>query len=392
MGALMTKREAAIDELRNIKSAAGEDGFSLEQSNRIIELGDTVKDLDVQIKAAKRADELLDGIGKDAPDTDDTKTKSVGFAFVESKSYEDVQRGSYGGRTEIKANTDIHTVEELGNIGRTEKELPIQRETGQRTTLFSWLKPQTITEEGVKWVQETAPEGDFAIVPEGEEKPQLHFGYEPKSDTLHTAAGWFDSTVQQVRRRQQYAADINRRGIRKLVLDQERMVLSGVEATDGFNGLLNTPGIGTVTATSQDEWFEKLYEAILQAEELGDFDVDGMLMNRADWGVLRLAKNGQGDFMAGSPFAGEVAERLFNVPVIVSSRVARGTAVVGASQNAAVYTEPTVHVDVTNSDRDKFTKNIVTTRIEQDILFAGLRPAGFVKVELGTATESEPEG
>lgn len=386
MSALMQKREAAIDELREIKAGLKDGEFTTEQAARVEELGAEVKNLDIQIKAAATAEKLLSDIGGGVEEKgDEAQAKSVGEAFIKSGSYSAIQQGAYGNRTEIKAATDVHSLEDLGTAFVSERQLPLQRLPEQRTTLFSWLRPQTISEGAVKWVQETAPEGDFEIVAEGEVKPQLHFGYEPKSDTLHTAAGWFDSTVQQVRRATQFAADINRRGIRKLVLDQERMVLSGTEAEDGFNGLLNTSGIGTVTAANRGEWFDALYEAIMQAEELGEFDVNGMIMNRADWAVLRLAKNGQGDYVAGSPFAGEVAERLFTIPVIVSSRVPKGTALVGASENVAVYTEPTVHVDVTNSDGDKFRRNIVTTRIEQDILLAALRPAGLVKVTLTDA-------
>lgn len=387
MSTLMQKREAAIDELRTIKESTKGAEFTLEQSARVEELGQQVKDVDLQLKAAATAERTLDAIGGGVVEekTAEADAKTVGEAFVKSASYGAIGRGAFGNRTEIKAATDIHSLEDLGASFVSERQLPLQRLPEQRTSLFSWLRPQTITEGAVKWVQETAPEGDFLIVPEGELKPQLHFGYEPKSDTLHTAAGWFDSTVQQVRRAPQFAADINRRGIRKLVLDQERMVLSGTEAADGFDGLLNTSGIGTITAADRGEWFDALYEAIMQAEELGEFDVDGMILNRADWAVLRLAKNGQGDYVAGSPFAGDVAERLFTIPVIVSSRVPKGTALVGASENVAVYTEPTVHVDVTNSDGDKFKRNIVTTRIEQDILLAALRPAGLVKVTLTDA-------
>lgn len=387
MSALMQKREAAIDELRTIKESTKGADFTVEQSSRVEELGQEVKNIDLQLKAATTAERTLDAIGGGvAAVEDEPKAKSIGDFYVKSAGYADAQRGSFGGRTEVKAATDIHTLEELGSMAVTERQLPLQRLPEQTTSIFQWLVPQEITEGAVKWVQETPVEGSFEIVAEGAQKPQLHFGYEPKSDTLHTAAGWFDSTVQQVRRAPQFAADINRRGVRKLLLDQERMILAGTEATDGFNGLLNTSGIGTLTAATRDEWFDRIGEAIDQAEELGEFPVNGIAINRTDWGILRRAKNANEEYIAGSPFAaGSIARSLWEVPVIVSSRIPRGTAVVGASENASVFIEPTVHVDVTNSDKDKFTKNIVTTRIEQDILFAAIRAAGFVKVTLTDA-------
>lgn len=338
-----------------------------------------IAELDVKIASNNRLEKFLGQA--EAPERDgDELAKSFGEAFVKSAGYDELLRGNYGSRTEVKAATDIHTFGEVESFAESARNLGLRQAPTQRT-IFDWLKPETITEGAVKWVEETADEGQFEIVAEGALKPQLHFGYTPKSDTLHTAAGWFDTTTQMIRLAGQFAADINRRGLRRLILDQERLVLGATQATDGFNGILNYSGLGTVSGT---EMFTTLYEAIEQAEDVGEFPVDGIVMNRKDWGKLVTSQNAEGNYYSGSPFGSEIAERVWNTPVIVSSRIAEGTALVGASQNAAVFTEPTVHIDVTNSDGDKFRRNIVTTRIEQDILSLLYRPAGMVKVTFTT--------
>ena len=387
MSTLMEQREAVISELRDIKETAkGE--FSSEQAARIVELSEQIKDIDVKQKAAEASERLLTAITKGAEEQKKAdEHESFGVAYVKSGGYEQVKAGQYGQRTSVKANTDIHGLGELGDAFDSTRKLEVRQNIDRDAlTVFNWIKPVYIEEAAVKWVEETADEGNFGIVKPGEQKPQLHFGYTAKSAALVTAAGWFDSHVSLVRRSPEFAARINDRGLRKLRLDQERMLLTATEAEDGFNGLLNVSGIGTVTAASKAEWIDALYDAIAQAETMGDYPVDGIVISRADWGVLRKTKDAQGAYLMGNPFGTQLAgQTLFETPVYVSSQLAPGTALVGASQNAALYMDRQVYVDVTNSDKDKFTKNIVTTRIEQDMLGVVERPAGLVKVTLTNA-------
>lgn len=385
---LMAQREAALTELRNIKDNTKDAEFSAEDAARVVELSETIRDIDVKIKAADESARILAGIsdGKKAQDAE-AAPKSFGDAYVKSAGYATVKEGRYGQRVAVKANTDIHGLEGLGEAFDSTRDLGIRSTTDRDAlTIFDWLKPVYIDEAAVKWVEETADEGDFESVKPGEQKPQLHFGYAPKSAALVTAAGWFDSHVSLIRRAPEFAARINERGLRKLRLDQERMLLTATESSDGFNGILNTSGIGTVTAGTKAAWLDAIYDAITQAETMGDYPVDGIVISRADWGVLRKTKDAQGAYLMGNPFGPQLAgQSLFGTPVFVSSQLTAGTALVGASENATFYLDRQVYVDVTNSDQDKFTKNIVTTRIEQDMLGVVERPSGLVKVTLTNA-------
>lgn len=382
---LKAQREAALEELRTIKNQTKDGNFTTEQADRIVELSKSIADLDVKIKAFEESERILTGIGAGRKHVEDeSEPTSLGESFVKSDGYAKVKVGNYGARTAVKANTDIHGLGELGEAFDSTRNLGMRDTTDRDAlTIFDWIKPTPIDEAAVKWVEETLDEGDFEIVKPGELKPQLHFGYEAKSAALVTAAGWFDSHVSLIRRAPEYAARINERGLRKLRLDQERMLLNATEAEDGFNGILNTSTIGTVTAASAAGWVDALLDAIAQAETLGDYPVDGIAISRADWSVLRKSKDAQGNYLLGNPFGSRLSGRdIDGVPFYVSSQLTAGTALVGSSQNAVFYVDRQTYVDVTNSDADKFRRNIVTTRIEQDMLGVVERPAGFVKVTL----------
>lgn len=377
-------REAAEKALRELNEKASGRDFTVEEAEQINEHARVIADAKKIESAAKQSEALLAAISEGK---EQAEVKSFGDAYVKSGDYEKVARGQYGHRAAVKANTDVHGLDGLGSAFDSSRDLGVAGGVERDAlTIFDWITPTYISEAAVKWVEETADEGDYKIVKPGDKKPQLHFGYTPKSAALVTAAGWFDSHVSLIRRAPEFAERINERGLRKLRLDQERLLLNAEESSDGFNGILNTSSIGTVTADTKADWLDGLYDAIAQAETLGDFPVDGIAISRADWGVLRKTKDAQGAYLLGNPFADQIAgASLFGVPVYVSSQLEAGTALVGSSQNATAYFDSQVYVDVTNSDADKFTRNIVTTRIEQDMLGVVERPAGFVKVTLTNA-------
>lgn len=371
----------AIDATISAAKAAGRDLTSEEATDVQAKMTE-VKDVDNRIKAAAEADAMLTG----APEQEKSEAvKSFGDAYVKSDAYAAVKRGHLGERFGFKAATDIHTIGELGPIlDATGRDLGITTEKA-KPSIFDWIKPQAISESAVRWIEEGLAEGNFEVVPEGGQKPQIHFNYEPKSDTLHTIAAFFDSTVQLVRNAPAFAARLNQRGLAKLHLDKGNLAVNAVEGTDGFNGLLNVSGLSTVTAATQAEWLDALAEAVATAESFGDFPVDGILLNSKDWSKIRLSKDAQGAYLAGSPFGGFAARSLFDVPVIVAPYIPEGTALVGSSQHITWYEENQVWVETTNSDKDKFTKNILTTRIEQDGLLVVERPAAITKVTLTAA-------
>ena len=97
--------------------------------------------------------------------------------------------------------------------------------------------------------------------------------------------------------------------------------------------------------------------------------------------------------MGGGPFVGPYgsgaaetgpyfgAGPLWGVPVVVTTSIGAGTALVGSFRTASVvYRRGGVTVEASNSHEDYFQKDLVAMRAEERVALAVFRPAAFAKV------------
>jgi HK97 family phage major capsid protein len=98
---------------------------------------------------------------------------------------------------------------------------------------------------------------------------------------------------------------------------------------------------------------------------------DAVLLNPVDWAAIEieLLTTVAGQTLLSYNNAGE--PRLFGVPVVESVGVAADTFAVGAfGQAGTIYNREGVTVDLSESDGDNFTKNLVTIRAERRLALA----------------------
>ena len=109
--------------------------------------------------------------------------------------------------------------------------------------------------------------------------------------------------------------------------------------------------------------------------QVGDYAADAILVNPADWWTMRLAKDSQGRYLLGDPGV-NVPPTLFGVPVVASNAMSADTVLVASLRQAATfYNREGVVIDMSESDSDNFTKNLVTIRAERRCMLAVERPA-----------------
>jgi HK97 family phage major capsid protein len=125
-----------------------------------------------------------------------------------------------------------------------------------------------------------------------------------------------------------------------------------------------------------------------------NLDPTGIVVNPANWQTIRLAKDSSGQYMGGGPFVGPYggpqgpasgtyfsAGPLWGVPVIVTTSIGAGTALLGSFATASVvYRRSGVTVEASNSHSDFFQRDLTAMRAEERIGLAVFRPAAFAKV------------
>jgi HK97 family phage major capsid protein len=244
----------------------------------------------------------------------------------------------------------------------------------------------------VSYFIEGSVEGNFATVAEGAQKPQLHFT-DPTmtTDAVKKIAGWWDTADEMIEDLDFWVSEINNRGLYLLSMIEETQLLNGDGTGTNILGLLQRSGIQTVTqAVAPDTAQDAIFRAITAVQTATGLTADAILINPADYQTLRLSKDANGQYFGGGFFAGQYGTGgiqfqppLWGLNTIVTAAVAAKTVVVGALAAATtVYRKGGVRVESTNSDLGKFTKDIVTTRIEERLALAVRMPAAVVKVTL----------
>ena len=360
-----------------------------------------VEALDVQIKAAADSDALMAKMasyGAPVGDGDreaEQPARSLGEHFAKSVGAEGfarlkVQGGYTVAAPEFKAATDPQLVPAVfGAPVLTQVDQTIVRGF-RRPTVSDLLGTGTISGNAVSYFVEGAVEGAFTTVAENGQKPQIHIA-DPTlvTDSLKKIAAWFDMSDEMAEDIPFWVSEVNNRGLYLLSMFEEAQLLSGAGTGSTILGLLNRVGVQTETqAVAPDSAQDAIFRAITKVQTATGLSADGIIINPADYQALRLSKDANGQYFGGGFFSGEYGNggivqqpALWGLQTVVSAAVAPKTVVVGAFKAAStVYRKGGVRVESTNSDLGKFTKNVITTRIEERLALAVRNPAAIVKV------------
>jgi HK97 family phage major capsid protein len=386
-GAKAAERELTDEEVSLLETKSGE-----------------ALELKGKIERSEKSAALMESIGGMKSEVEATDTtpagqaKSLGEHFAKAIGESGFASLKSRGRTveapEFKANTDPNTVGSAFGAVVTDVDRTIVQ-AYRRPVVSDLLGVGTINGSAITYYVEGAVEGAFATVAEGGQKPQIHvINPTAVTDALKKIAAWFDTSDEMIEDVPFMVSEINNRGTYLLSLAEEAQLLSGDGTGSNLTGLLNRSGVQVVTQASTGFTGESAQDAVFRAltavQTATGLTADGIIINPADYQALRLSKDANGQYFGGGFFSGEYGNGglsfqppLWGVPTVVSAAVPAKTVVVGAFKAAAtVYRKGGVRVESTNSDLGKFTKNIVTTRIEERVALAARIPSAVVKVVL----------
>lgn len=140
--------------------------------------------------------------------------------------------------------------------------------------------------------------------------------------------------------------------------------------------LLNAGNFTAFTPTAGDTAIDSLRKAKL-ALEAADYRAGLIVLNPADAAAIELLKTATEEvYLVGNPINGGLMS-LWGVPVYVTTKVAAGTFVMLDTEQAVVlYERQEAQVEVSQSDSDNFTRNLVTIRAETRLAIAVALPDG----------------
>lgn len=404
--------EAKIKEAEALQAKMDADEAERNEDNQkaFDGLVDEVKNLQAEIKKANDLKEAKSFLTEPASEprsriipatvTDRKSFASIGTQFIESDAYkkaaeawknagrvpgvrvgvemQDAALPSQAKATFNTAATGIETyINYVGNGGQ-----PVMIEQ-QRLTIRDLLSQGQTTLNSVPYIREVSYNNAATTVAEEGVKPEASFELEDVFAPVKKIAVTAKVSDEMWADFPSLRSYIDNR-LRFMVAEREEaQLLSGNGSGSNLTGILNTSGIQT-QALGADTRPDALHKAITKIRSIGFYEPDGIVMHPNDWEAFRLAKDGANQYYAGGPFSGTygqggiATDRIWNLPVVVTTAISENTALVGAFRRGAqIFDRTGVSVDMTNTNEDDFVTNRMTIRVEERLALAVYRPLAF---------------
>jgi len=362
---LLGKAQAVVDRAK----ATGRD-FTASEETEVQGVFSDIQSLDVKIQAAKKSDDLMAqiaGLGFGADEDDDPASAGLQFTAEQKAGLVHAVRtkGGYATQVRRKAPTTVGTL--LPAFGALVAPTPTPGGVVELRGLFTQQQADGPT---VRYYTMTS--GTAAVVAEGALKPDAGIITTPVDRALTKLANTF-KVSDELGEDAPYLA--------RSIQDQAMRALFSAENTHIIGALNAASGIMVATGT-QAAALDALAAAIGAAESANGATPRAVVASPVDVAKLRQLKAATaGSYLLGDPL-GSAPSAVWGVPLVSSPSATAGQLWLIGDGAGVFYSRGTgVRVEV-GYEMDDFTKNLVTTRVEERVLCAITAPTRVTKLTL----------
>ena len=338
-----------------------------------------------------RAD-VMDGLksGSEEKPVEQTISRSVGDFVVNSPEYKKFVAGK--GQRGIAFDVPIGFTRTTGDPATTTGLTSIDKQPGivllgvQPPRVADLMSQTPTTATTIRYISENSMTIAADAVAENGQKPEATW------DLVET-----DASVKKIavigRVTDEFFMDydatrdyINNRLAYMVAIKEDSELLNATAATNHIRGLLQFSGIQT-EPQGADTAPDAIQKAITKIRTVGFFEPDAIVMNPNDLMNLRLMKDKNGQYYFQGPFGsvygnnGAGLPTVWGLPVIWTTSIAQGTALVGAFKlGAQIFRKLGLTIETTNSDASDFQYNRIAIRAETRLALACYRPLAFCTV------------
>ena len=250
----------------------------------------------------------------------------------------------------------------------------------QPFSMEALLPSTTTTSNAVEFTRENVFTNSAAEAAEGATKAESALTWTLVNMPISTVAHWIKISKQLAADAPALAAYVNTRmryGVNQKV---DTQLVVGDGTAPNISGTYDT-GNFTAHGYANAALGSTLKKLVLIRKIMADlyaagYPADAIVLNPADWATIEieLFTTAAGQTLYSVNDAGQA--RLFGVPVIQAIGMAADTFQVGRFSEAyMVYNREGVVVEMSDSDSDNFTKNLITLRAERRLALATEKPA-----------------
>ena len=316
------------------------------------------------------------------------QAKSLGAQFIESEIFKSVSGNGRGNDVPFFETKNITNDPASAGAATQAYQVPQYFADPNRPVYIRSLVNRTpVMTDAVKVVREdvftnsAAPQAGQLV-----DKAQSNITFSEETYAVETLAHWLPASRQILADAPRMQSFIDGRLIYGLDLLMDAQLLFGDGLGNNFKGIMVDAAVGDAEASaalSTTEWLDHIRTAIATCQASEYYNINGIVLNPADWATIETAKGSDGHYVwASVAVGGEM--RLWRVPVVVSNAMTAGSFVVGDWKlGATLYDREQRSVRVSESHADMFIKNGVAILAEERAAFAIELPKAFTK---GTLT------
>jgi HK97 family phage major capsid protein len=310
--------------------------------------------------------------------------KTLGLQFIDSPAFKDFSASRREGPDyTFKAPPGFLSKTTLTETGyapqaiRTGMVLPtaVQRPT------VSDLLPQGRTDQvAIVYMEETTATNAAAATAETVALPESALAFTERNAPVQTVGTFLPVTNQLMSDAPAMSSYIDQRLRLFLQIAEDLELLSGSGTPPHVRGLLNATNLQT-QATGTDSALHAILKAMTKIHLSTFLPATGLLINPLDWQNIRLLQTTVGNFVLENPGDPNFFERIWGLPVVQTTAISAGTALVGAFDSCAqMFRREDMTMAVSDSHSTFFTQRMLAIRVDERFALAIYRGAGFCQV------------
>ena len=330
------------------------------------------------------------GLDSDRSEQGSGGVKSLAEMLAGASFYQDAARAkkawseTENKRWEIGQLADfsaLKTIVTLGDINNPATRRPgIVASAQEEATVADLMLDGTTDNNTLTYIEETTFTNAAASVDEGGDKPESALDFTERTDNVRKIATWIPATDELLADVAGFESYLRERLAFMVRREEEDQLLNGDGTAPNISGILDRSGLQTQTSGLTHE-ADALYAAITKVRANAFAEPTAVVINPFSWANLRTEKDDNNQYLGPGPFAGDTVERIWGLPVRVTSALAEGKAIVGAFRPyAQIFRRTGITVAISTEHASYFIANKVAVLAEERLALAVYRPAAFCQV------------
>jgi len=404
---LQELRENTLNEFKDMDST----GFDSEakenwakRNERMAELVNSIKEASAiesekkEMEAGLEAGKIVEPKAIHNPKAEAPEYKSLGQLFLESDSYKAFKEtGQKNIKSELKYDprVELKTTVTESNFPPSVVRSPRIQESAQLDPFVIPSLIDTITTDQYqyKYLEETTYTNNAAPTAEGSALGENALAFTERTEEIRKIGAFIPMTEEllaDVSAAQGYIDSRLRFMVRQTISDQ---LIGGSGSGVNLTGFLNKSGINSFNYSSFSGNLKRIgqvFEAITEIQKDAFMQPDAIIMHPSDWyqvvtEVNAVTTSGALNplFVGAGGFNNAVAPTLWGLPVVPSTEISAGTALVGVfggGQACHIVARQGMEVAMSDSHDENFVKDIVVMKATVRMGLPIYRATAFCKI------------